>query len=172
MRCIPAWIALAGALAACADEAGAGPPNLAVQREEAMESAAGFTGALRSGAVVGACGAAAPARAPTVAVLVNARQCLSCRDLGYMLRRLPAHLHPGADAVLVTPASDTAAVCPFVRQERIKLPVVATTRDSFGFRNTAILTVAYLRPDTTVDSIHFALKGSDLLKQVGPVPLK
>lgn len=172
MRYIPQAVALAFALAGCADESAAGPPSLALQRQEAVATAAGFSEALRSGAVVGACGGVAPVRAPSVAVLINARQCLSCRDLGYMLRRLPSHLHPGDDAVLVTPASDTAAVCPFLRQERIKFPVIATTADTSGFSAAVVLTVAYLRPDTTVDSVHFALKGSDLLKQVGPALLQ
>jgi hypothetical protein len=70
--------------------------------------------------------------------------------------------------MLVTPASDTAAVCPFVRQERIRIPMVALTRHARDLENSAILMVATLGRDTTVQSVVFALKGSEILRQLAP----
>jgi hypothetical protein len=84
-----------------------------------------------------------------------------------MLRRLPGQLRQGVAPLLVTPAADTVAVCPFVRQERIRIPVVAVTRNTPELENAAILMLATLGRDTTVESVHFALRGSDLLERLG-----
>lgn len=91
MKHIVATLALCAALGACADEVVQRPPSLAVQRAEARASASTIAQAFRSGEIVGACASPAPSGPPSTVVLLNARQCLSCRDLGYMLRRLPGN---------------------------------------------------------------------------------
>jgi len=76
-----------------------------------------------------ACGPApAPAR-PTRLLLVTAKQCLSCRSMGLIMRRL-AVTGPGDLAVFV-PARDAEAVCAFARQERIEAPIIAVPGRAF-----------------------------------------
>jgi hypothetical protein len=167
MKHVLAGLMVCAAVGGCTDEVVQRPPSLAVQQIEARASASTMVQAFRSGEIAGACGSPAPSGALSALVLVNARQCLSCRDLGYMLRRLPGQLRQGVAPLLVTPAADTVAVCPFVRQERIRIPVVAVTRNTPELENAAILMLATLGRDTTVESVHFALRGSDLLERLG-----
>jgi hypothetical protein len=76
-----------------------------------------------------ACGPVpAPAR-PTRLLLVTAKQCLSCRSMGLIMRRLAAS--GAGDLVVFVPARDAEAVCAFARQERIGAPIVAVPGRAF-----------------------------------------
>lgn len=63
----------------------------------------------------------APAR-PGRMLLVTAKQCLSCRSMGLVMRRLAAA--GGAELAVVVPARDAEAVCAFARQEQVGTSVV------------------------------------------------
>ena len=70
-----------------------------------------------------ACGPApAPAR-PGRMLLVTAKQCLSCRSMGLLMRRLAVAGRGGL--AVVVPARDAGAVCAFARQERAGASVLA-----------------------------------------------
>ncbi|HSE53566.1 MAG TPA: hypothetical protein VLB00_15355 [Gemmatimonadales bacterium] len=72
---------------------------------------------------VAACGPdPAPAR-PDRMLLVTAKQCLSCRSMGLVMRRLSAS--GGAGLAVVVPARDAEAVCAFARQEHVGASVLA-----------------------------------------------
>lgn len=51
-------------------------------------------------------------------VFVTAEACLSCRDVGYLLRRLAEDGPPGSSLVIATPSSDGEAVRAFLKYER------------------------------------------------------
>lgn len=159
-----AFVALAASVAACAPQEPA-PISYSQQRTEAHESALQVSEALRDTHFHPACGSPAPPAVPTSAVAINAQQSLSCRDLGYMLRRITDHLPAeGKGIVLVLPASDTAAVCAFLRQERVRLPVVAIS-DSDGRLERVRPIVAFTRQTTgAIASVHFAPTGTELLR--------
>jgi hypothetical protein len=93
---------------------------LGVFRRRAAESAAsilsGFRRALAARPPTLACGQARRSP-PTSYLLVTARQCLSCRGMGRLMRRLESG---GAGALSVfVPAKDTAEICSFARTERV-----------------------------------------------------
>jgi len=69
--------------------------------------------------------ASAPAAPPGHLLLVTARLCLSCRDVGYLIRQIMADSGTRMRGVLqlAVPSSDTALLCDFLREERIHLPV-------------------------------------------------
>lgn len=63
----------------------------------------------------------APAR-PGRMLLVTAKQCLSCRSMGLVMRRLAAA--GGAELAVVVPERDAEAVCAFARQEQVGASIV------------------------------------------------
>ena len=68
-----------------------------------------------------ACGSAGPAPQPRHLLLVTARQCLSCRGMGRLMRRLAA-AGTGGLAVFV-PAKEAKEICDFAQTERVGAPV-------------------------------------------------
>jgi hypothetical protein len=109
---------------------------------------------------------AVSAASPDLALLVNVPQALSCRDLGFTLRRLPGHVER---TWVVIPEADTAALCAFLRTERVHLPVVGVP-DSAKALSAARLVIAVMpqagRPDRHV----YAARGADILRQLRPEP--
>ena len=69
-----------------------------------------------------------PAR-PGRVLLVTAKQCLSCRSMGLVMRRLAA-ASPEELAVVV-PARDAEAVCAFARQEHVGVSILALPDRAF-----------------------------------------
>lgn len=61
----------------------------------------------------------------TRVLFVTAQACLTCRDVGFLVRRL-AQRSTSTDTrlLLVTPAQDSAAVTAFLRQERASVPLI------------------------------------------------
>jgi hypothetical protein len=155
-------------LSGCARTAAAtyGPEE---QRREARASTDQLSAAVRERAFVAACGASLPAETPRHVVLVNARQALSCRDLGYLLRRLAPATEADAAPWIMVPAGDTAAVCPFLRQERVRLPVAAVVGGD-SLREGRTIVMARLEP-TAVDTAYFAPTGRAVLLQYQQDPL-
>lgn len=70
----------------------------------------------------------APAR-PGRVLLVTAKQCLSCRSMGLLMRRLAGS--GGEALVVVVPARDAEAVCAFARQEHVGVSVLALPDRAF-----------------------------------------
>ena len=70
----------------------------------------------------------APAR-PGRMLLVTAKQCLSCRSMGLVMRRLAAA--GGAELAVVVPARDADAVCAFARQEHLGSSVLTVPDRTF-----------------------------------------
>ena len=70
----------------------------------------------------------APAR-PGRMLLVTAKQCLSCRSMGLVMRRLAAA--GGAELAVVVPARDAEAVCAFARQEQVGVSILAVRNGAF-----------------------------------------
>lgn len=162
---------LAACIAACGREAAPAALTPAEQYREASLTAAAVAGKLTASSIA-ACGTAAAPATVGGAVMINARQCLSCRDLGYMLRRLREHAPSGT--VVVVPAGDTTAICPYLRQERVHLPVLAVADRNRALAETPTLTFYTAKPDQTVDSVYFGANGTELLKRLEartpPVP--
>lgn len=156
-------------LAAC-ERAEPRPPSLRQQRVEAEQSAATAEAAVRGNGAAPACGTTPRVETSATAVLLNARQCLSCRDLGYMLRRLTPLLAANpTPPLIVVPSTDTISICPFLRQERVRLPVLSVP-DADGSLAEARTLVLYTRRGQGVDSVRYALNGTDLLKQLAAKP--
>jgi hypothetical protein len=152
MRPRPLALLAAGLLGNCG-EAPAPTFGPEEQRREARTATEHLSAALRTGSVVPACGGLLPAKAPRLALLVNARQALSCRDLGYLLRRVPRSLEgSGAGAWVMIPAADTASVCPFLKQEKARLTVAAITQNGDSLRELRTVVMTRFRaahPDTS-----------------------
>lgn len=98
-----------------------------------------------------------------MAVLVTIPQALSCRDLGFTLRRLPDKLER---TWVIVPEADTAALCDFLRTERVRLPVMGVPDWSKSL-SAARLVVAVMRQDDEPDRHLYAARGADILRQVG-----
>ena len=75
-----------------------------------------------------ACGPSQPPPAPGRLLLVTVRQCLSCRSMGRLLRRLVSE---GAGLALLVPSRDGEEMCAFARLERIEAPVFTIPDGSF-----------------------------------------
>lgn len=161
-------LAAAAVLPGCARTAAAtyGPEE---QRQEARASADQMSAAVRERAFVPACGGSLATETPRHAVLVNTRQALSCRDLGYLLRRLVSGA-PAAAPWIMVPAADTAAVCPFLREERVRLPVAAVTDGADGLGDARMIVMARLGR-AGVDTTYFAPTGRAVLLQYQQDPL-
>lgn len=68
-----------------------------------------------------------PAR-PSRVLLVTAKQCLSCRSMGLVMRRLATN---GEELAVVVPARDAEAVCAFARQEQVGASILALPDRAF-----------------------------------------
>jgi hypothetical protein len=156
-------------LPACARTAAAryGPEE---QRREARTSADRMSAAVQERAFVGACGGTLAPEPPRAAVLVNARQALSCRDLGYLLRRLVPAQSPVAAPWVMVPAADTAAVCAFLRQEKVRLPVAAVTRGGEVLREARMIVMARMDAGRE-DTAYYAPTGRAVLLQYQQDPV-
>lgn len=65
-----------------------------------------------------------PMPAPSHLVLITARQCMSCRDVGHLLREIRrSYLPIGSRLEVAIAAGDTGVVCDFLRTERIPAAV-------------------------------------------------
>lgn len=170
MRTATLALLAAAASSGCARTAAAtfGPEE---QRQEARASTDQLSAAVRERTFVPACGGSLPAETPRHAVLVNTRQALSCRDLGYLLRRLAPRTETAAAPWIMVPAADTAAVCPFLREERVRLPVAAVTRDGAeGLREARTIVMGRMGP-AGADTMYFAPTGRAVLLQYQQDPL-
>jgi hypothetical protein len=153
------WLVLAG----CAAPAPQSPPD--DPRAEAQMAAGRVSRALHGRTFTPGCGSAAVVSAPGTAVLVNTRQALSCRGLGYALRRMQPLDHAGT-ATLVVPASDTSMVCPFLRQERVRTPVAVVDDPGQRLAGVRTMVAARMGSGMTLERTFSAATGLDLLSSI------
>lgn len=164
MRVLALALPWAGLLAGCG-EAPIPAFGSQEQGQEARTATEHLSAALRDGSVVAACGGTLPAGTPRLALLVNARQALSCRDLGYLLRRVPSGREgDGAGTWVMVPAADTASVCRFLKQEKVRLPVAALTQDGGSLRDLRTVVLTRLRAAHADTSYHGPTGRAVLLK--------
>jgi hypothetical protein len=78
---------------------------------------------------VAACGPEPASARPGRMLLVTAKQCLSCRSMGLVMRRLTASA--GEQLAVVVPARDAEAVCAFARQEHVGASILALPDRAF-----------------------------------------
>jgi len=86
---------------------------------------------------------------PSAAVFITARQCLGCREIGHLLRKLSLR-NGAADTglTIVIPTADTTVVCEFLHEERIAMPVAAISAGPANDYARSSL-IGYARRDST-----------------------
>ncbi|HEX6042543.1 hypothetical protein [Longimicrobium sp.] len=102
--------------------------------------------------------------APDLAMLVTVPQAMSCRDLGFTLRRLP---NDGGRTWVLIPEADTTALCSFLRTERVRLTVMSLP-DPATTLSTARPVIAVMPGDGKPDRHFHAVRGADILRQLRP----
>jgi hypothetical protein len=66
-------------------------------------------------------------------VAASAQQCLSCMQIGYLVRSIERHAHPMKDEVaVVAPAVDSGLVCDFLSRERSSARVILVSSEHMG----------------------------------------
>lgn len=91
------------------------------------------------------CGRPTLQRAIAELVVVTADACLSCRDVGWLLRKRANALMDSSKTVAVlTPASDAPVVCAYLESERTSTPVFASSSTEY-FRTQSTETVTLLK---------------------------
>lgn len=143
------------------------PPSSTDQREEARQNVRMVADALQRGSYRSACGRTPNAPFPRAVILINAHQCLSCRDLGYMMRRISESLGEAEHrTMIVLPARDTAAVCAFLRQERIPIQAVTVWDRDNVLQSARSIAVFTTNETLEVNSMYAGPTGTDILRQI------
>lgn len=142
-----------------------GSPSAASEGDKARAAGQQVSVTLAARAFRPACGTAppAPGAQPDLAMLVTVPHAMSCRDLGFTLRRLPAERKR---SWVVVPEADTIALCAFLRTERVRLPVMAI-QDSSATLSATRLVVAVMRETGGTDRHLYAPRGAHVLRQMG-----
>ncbi len=142
------------------------PGPTARERDQARAAGQWVSAAIAERAHQPVCGTESPAPGalPDLAMLVTVPQALSCRDLGFALRRLPGKAER---TWVVVPLADTADLCPFLRTERVRLPVMGVPDPSRRLSATRLV-VAVRRERGTPDRHLYGARGADLLRQLAP----
>lgn len=70
---------------------------------------------------------------PRALMTVTETECLSCLLVGYLGREFVRQSRGSAQVWLVVPATDTSVICAFLRQERVRAPVLSVTRAQFDW---------------------------------------
>ncbi len=79
------------------------------------------------------CGQLIPDVQVSEILLVTAESCLSCRDVGWLVRKRNSELSQSSDALgIITLSSDSAAVCGYLRSEKTSAPVVVSSDAPVG----------------------------------------
>jgi len=122
---------------------------------------------LRSGRAF-ACGTRSPGDSPDAVFPVTAGQCLSCLEVGGMLRQVARQARKAHSTTWVgVPPGDTAEVCSFLKREKVALPVVLLP--SRAYPDPEITSdLLYLRLDSAgaLAGVEAAHSGTELLKHV------
>jgi hypothetical protein len=117
-------------VAACGRSPGSDPAASSVAPP--AEQAAAIARAVSAGRAAPACGASALPLAGFDAIAVTSKQCLSCLEVGGLLREAQRDVRRNGGMLWVLSSqADTADVCAFVRKEKVRLPVVFVADTSF-----------------------------------------
>jgi hypothetical protein len=148
-------------LSACARER---PRTDAMDGNEVSRVTTEIARAVASPARRAGCGRPA-ARQPRGVTFVNTRQALSCRDLGFALRRIERRDSTGG-AIVAVPAGDTAEVCRFLRTERVAAPVLLMADPDGRLSGVRTLVSAVLDQNAEVARTYTAQTGVDLISRI------
>lgn len=115
-------------LGACRDTAPAPPsgPAAEEQRVEALSAQVVRMGRLD---LPGTDCGPPPAAGPTVVVFATADLCLSCLEVGALLRDLTRRGVAAPDRAVVTPAAHAREVCDYLRREKVRWRVVGIAEE-------------------------------------------
>jgi hypothetical protein len=115
-----------GAAAACDRSAAGAFPSLAASTAEIDRSVHAVNSVLNAREYAPACGKQMPAKSPAAVIAVTAGTCLSCRNIGYLVRSLKTlEMNHDVSVAIVMPVSDTAYVCQHLKRERVDAPSLA-----------------------------------------------
>lgn len=118
------------------------------------------------------CRTQSPGGPPQSVIALTAKQCLSCLDVGNLLREAQRHAAQVQTDLRVAVASDEVdEVCAFMSREKVRLPVLAIPREDFP-RGEGVGQLFYFEPapDGTVHRLETAETGLQLLEKIrGPV---
>lgn len=116
-----------------------------------------------------ACGTSPVSLSPDVAVAVTARQCLSCRSVGLLVRGLARRSRVERQNLWVlVPRADTTEVCRFLRTEKVPADVtVMATRNEAFVDPERLGAMIYLKfaPDGSIERVVKHEDGVELLKR-------
>lgn len=164
-RGFPSLLALAS-LACATGELGDEPRiPFETQRQEIVRSATQLARSFAAGDGYQACHVDSSIhRAPALLLAVTADQCLGCKSVGRIARALSRGEFGKERGVLVTPVTDTADVCAFLRLERVQLPVIGLAARHFpDTALTSDVVVLGVRADGTLSTLLHSREGLDLL---------
>jgi hypothetical protein len=138
---------------------------LGAQRTEIDRSAAELARSFAAGEGYPSCHAdSVSLRTPALLLAVSADQCLGCKSVGRIARALARGEFGNQRGVLVTPLTDTADVCSFLRIERVQLPVVGFAAHLFpDTALTSDVVMLGVQADGTVSTLLHAREGLDIL---------
>ena len=150
--------AIAGFVVAIAFMGGRLAARGTTERLSAEELAARVTAALPALPAASACSGQPIEAEPMVVAPVTGRQCLTCLAVGNVLRESARRTGGAGDAArvwVVAPTRDSAVVCGYMREEKIRLPVILVSRSVIPSYEEAErdLTVVALGPNRTVTAV-------------------
>lgn len=110
-----------------------------------------------------------PAGGVNVVVFATADLCLSCLEVGALLRDLTRQGVPAPDRAVVTPASHAREVCDYLRREKVRWRVVGIAEDRLAASRTPRGIVYFeLEPDGRIRRREHAATPHDLAAAVLP----
>lgn len=124
--------------------------------------------AITEGRASTACLGASSDQSPESVVALTAKQCLSCIDVGSLLRQAQRDAKRDQKDLRVAVASDEAEeVCAFMQREKVRLPVLAIPKDEFP-RGETVGELLYFEatPDGKVARLEVAPTGEQLLEKM------
>lgn len=119
-----------------------------------------------------ACGPA-PAAGPSVVVFATADLCLSCLEVGALLRDITRRGVAVADRAVVTPAAHAREVCDYLRREKVRWRVVGIAQERLPAARTPRGIVYFeLEPDGRIRRREHAAVPFELTELVIPTPAR
>lgn len=126
--------------------------------------------AVAAGRARAGCDRPAPATAPAALIAITARQCLSCLEVGAMLRDAERHARgTGADMRVAAREDEAEEVCAFVGREKVRMPVLLLPPDAMPVvdsTSAGSLLYVVLNPDASLRLVKAARSGPQLLQQI------
>lgn len=154
-------------LCACADPA-PDKQNSEQQRIEALSAQVVRMGRLD---LPGADCGPPPAAGWNVVVFATADLCLSCLEVGALLRDLTRRGVPAPDRTIVTPAAHVREVCDYLRREKVRWRVVGIAEEDLpAVRAPRGIVYFELEPDGRIRRREHAATPIELAEIIAPKP--